>query len=57
MNGGGTRTQKAMGVPDSKEIFEEDMIRGATGTAACIEHCLPHALLPFRSFLLMSDLK
>jgi len=31
MNGGGTRTQKAMGVPDTKEIFEEDMIRGATG--------------------------
>jgi len=31
MNGGGTRTQKALGVPDTKEIFEEDMIRGATG--------------------------
>lgn len=37
MNGAGTRTQKAMGVPDSKEIFEEDTIRGATGikTGAC----------------------
>ena len=31
MNGAGTRTQKAMGIPDTKEIFEEDMIRGATG--------------------------
>lgn len=31
MNGAGTRTQAAMGVPDSKEIFEEDTIRGATG--------------------------
>lgn len=31
MNGAGTRTQKKMGVPDSKEIFEEDTIRGATG--------------------------
>lgn len=31
MNGAGTRTQKAMGVPDSKEIFEQDTIRGATG--------------------------
>jgi len=39
MNGGGTRTQKAMGVPDTKEIFEEDMIRGATGvkTGPCPE--------------------
>lgn len=31
MNGAGTRTQKAMGIPDTKEIFEEDTIRGATG--------------------------
>lgn len=31
INGAGTRTQKAMGVPDTKEIFEEDTIRGATG--------------------------
>ena len=39
MNGGGTRTQKAMNVPDTKEIFEEDMIRGATGvkTGPCPE--------------------
>ena len=27
MNGAGTRTQQAMGVPDSKAIFEEDTIR------------------------------
>ncbi len=32
MNGGGSRTQAKMGIPDSKEIFEEDTIRGATGT-------------------------
>jgi flavocytochrome c len=31
MNGAGTRTQAKMGVPDTKEIFEEDTIRGATG--------------------------
>jgi flavocytochrome c len=31
INGGGSKTQNAMGVPDSKEIFEEDMVRGATG--------------------------
>lgn len=31
INGAGTRTQKKMGVPDSKEIFEEDTVRSATG--------------------------
>jgi flavocytochrome c len=31
MNGAGTRTQKQMGVPDSKELFEEDTVRSATG--------------------------
>jgi flavocytochrome c len=31
MNGAGTRTQQAMSVPDSREIFEEDTIRSATG--------------------------
>lgn len=27
INGAGTRTQKAMAVPDDKEIFEEDTVR------------------------------
>jgi len=31
INGAGTRTQGAMNVPDTKEIFEEDTIRSATG--------------------------
>jgi len=31
INGAETRTQKAMGVPDTVAQFEEDMIRGATG--------------------------
>lgn len=31
MNGAGTRTQKALGIPDTKEIFEEDTVRSATG--------------------------
>jgi flavocytochrome c len=31
INGGGTRVQAAMGIPDSKEQFEEDTIRGGTG--------------------------
>lgn len=31
MNGAGTRTQKAMGVPDTTDIFEEDIVRSATG--------------------------
>lgn len=37
INGAETRTQKNMGVPDTKEQFEEDTIRGATGvkTGAC----------------------
>jgi len=31
INGGGTNTQRKMGIEDSKEAFEEDTIRGATG--------------------------
>jgi succinate dehydrogenase/fumarate reductase flavoprotein subunit len=31
MNGGGTRTQKALGVDDSPDIFLDDMLRSATG--------------------------
>jgi len=31
INGAGTKTQKAMGVPDSAEIFNEDTTRSATG--------------------------
>lgn len=31
INGAGTPTQAAMGVPDTKEIFEEDTVRSATG--------------------------
>lgn len=31
INGGGTRTQKAMGVKDSKAQFIEDTVRGASG--------------------------
>lgn len=31
INGAGTRTQEKMGVPDSKDIFEEDTVRSATG--------------------------
>jgi flavocytochrome c len=31
INGAGTRTQKAMGVPDSIALFEEDTVRSATG--------------------------
>jgi succinate dehydrogenase/fumarate reductase flavoprotein subunit len=34
INGGGTKTQAKMGIHDTKEIFEEDTIRGATGTWA-----------------------
>jgi len=49
INGAGTRTQKAEGVPDSKELFEEDTVRGATGikTGDCppsyeLAHVLTH---------------
>jgi flavocytochrome c len=31
INGAGTRVQDAMGIPDSKEKFEDDTIRGGTG--------------------------
>lgn len=31
LNGAGTPSQKKLGIPDSKEIFEEDTIRSATG--------------------------
>ena len=31
INGAGTRTQAAMGVPDSIALFEEDTVRSATG--------------------------
>jgi len=31
INGAGTRTQKAMGVPDTIQLFEEDTVRSATG--------------------------
>jgi len=31
INGAGTRTQKAMGIADTKEQFEEDTVRGGTG--------------------------
>jgi len=31
LNGADTRTQAALGIKDSKQIFEEDTIRGATG--------------------------
>jgi succinate dehydrogenase/fumarate reductase flavoprotein subunit len=27
INGAGTRTQQAMGVPDNRDIFEEDTVR------------------------------
>jgi flavocytochrome c len=31
INGAGTRVQEKMGIPDSKEQFEEDTVRGGTG--------------------------
>lgn len=30
INGAGTKTQQAMNIPDSKEIFEEDTVRYST---------------------------
>lgn len=32
INGAGTAAQKAMGIPDTKEIFEEDTARSSTGS-------------------------
>jgi succinate dehydrogenase/fumarate reductase flavoprotein subunit len=36
INGAGTRTQQALGVPDNRDIFEEDTVRYGSTSSSCL---------------------